>query len=77
MRLLTTQEFSEMLEYAYNLKSSTMTLGEALYHTSRNLSNDNLKDLLEHARMMEDYLYSWENPLAVIKYFIDNFVEEF
>jgi len=78
MRLLTTQEFSEILECAYKIKGDGR-LGESLWNLCR-LSGehaDNLYKLLRHAENCTDYIYHWMNDLAVIKYFIDNFVEEF
>lgn len=78
MRLLTTQEFSEILDHAYEIKGDGR-LGEALWNVCR-LSGeyvDNLYNLLRHAESCNEYIYHWENDLAVIKYFIDNFVEEF
>lgn len=77
MKLLTTQEFSEILDYAYNNRGYGMTLGDTIYQAARIKSDHNLKELLTHARDSGDYLISWQNDLAVIKYFIDNFVEEF
>lgn len=77
MRLLTTQEFSEILECAYNARGYGMTLGDTIYQAARIQSNHNLKVLLTHARESGDHLITWQNDLAVIKYFIDNFVEEF
>lgn len=77
MRLLTTQEFSEILDYAYVHRGYGMTLGDTIYQAARIQSNHNLKELLTHARESGDYLITWENEIAVIKYFIDNFVEEF
>lgn len=78
MRLLTTQEFSEILECAYARK--TECLGETLYQVCNYFENDTmstLKQLIDHAKDCGTDFYHWENDIAVIKYFIDNFVEEF
>lgn len=77
MRLLTTQEFSEILERTYRNGKGNSTLGETLYVEALIHGNKNMRDLMDHASEMGDYLITWQNDLAVIKYFIDNFVEEF
>jgi hypothetical protein len=78
MRLLTTREFSKILDLAYEIKGDGR-LGEALWNVCRLSSEyvDILYKLLQHAKSCKVYLYRWQNDLAVIKYFIDNFVEEF
>lgn len=78
MRLLTTQEFSGILECAYARK--TECLGETLWRVCNYFNADEmriLRESLNHAHECGHYIYHWENDLAVIKYVIDNFVEEF
>lgn len=77
MRLLTTQEFSEILDVAYNTRGYGMTLGEAIFREALSSNNDVVLELFRYATESGSHIVSWENPLALIKYFIDNFVEEF
>ncbi len=77
MRLLTTREFSSILDVAYNTRGYGMTLGETIFGEALGSSNGNVLELFTHARESGNYIISWHNDLAVIKYFIDNFVEEF
>lgn len=76
MRLLTTQEFSGFLRMAY-VRGADDTIGAELHRIAFAQFDGNLRELLNHAHECGHYLYHWENDLAVIKYFIDNFVEEF
>lgn len=76
MRLLTTQEFSEYLDQAYGDRGYGETLGQSIYRVAIGKDDDNMRELLKYAAENGFYLYSWENDLALIKYFIDNFVEE-
>ena len=77
MRLLTTQEFSSILDVAYNTRGYGVTLGEAIFREAIGSNDDNILELLRYATESGFHIVSWQNDLAVIKYFIDNFVEEF
>ena len=74
MRLLTTQKFSHLLCIAYGIRGYNETLGNVLY---TGIIDDTLQQLIKHAIDSGDHIPTWQNDLAVIKYFIDNFVEEF
>lgn len=74
MRLLTTREFSNILSIAYGIRGYNETLGYVLYD---GIIDDKMTPLISHAIESGDHIITWENDLAVIKYFIDNFVEEF
>ncbi len=76
MRLLTTQEFSGLLRHCY-VRGSGELLGTEIHRFANAQIDGNLKELIAHAKESGTDFYHWGNDLAVIKYFIDNLVEEF
>lgn len=76
MRLLTTQEFSGLLRNVY-VRGSGELLGMEIHRFADAQIDGNLKELIIHAKESGTDFYHWQNGLAVIKYFIDNLVEEF
>lgn len=74
MKLMTTKEFSLILEIAYGIRGYNETLASVLYS---GICDHKLTNLLQHAKENGIDMYYWENDLAVIRYCITNFVEDF